>query len=75
MIGKVLLLSVAITASAIVPVATNAAPAVNVCVAYDLGGPGDRSYNDAVLAGLVKAKKSLNFTYEVFITFGSAADR
>jgi basic membrane protein A len=75
MIGKVLLLSVAITASAIVPVATNAAPAVNVCVAYDLGGPGDRSYNDAVLAGLVKAKKSLNFTYEGFITDGSSADR
>jgi basic membrane protein A and related proteins len=75
MIGKALLLSVAITASAVVPVATNAAPAVNVCVAYDLGGPGDRSYNDAVLAGLVKAKKSLNFTYEGFITDGSAADR
>ena len=75
MIGKALLLSVAITASAIVPVATNAAPAVNVCVAYDLGGPGDRSFNDAVLAGLVKAKKSLNFTYEGFITDGSAADR
>jgi basic membrane protein A len=75
MIGKALLLSVAITASAVVPVATNAAPAVNVCVAYDLGGPGDHSYNDAVLAGLVKAKKSLNFTYEGFITDGSAADR
>ena len=75
MIGKALLLSVAITASAVVPVATNAAPAVNICVAYDLGGPGDRSYNDAVLAGLVKAKKSLNFTYEGFITDGSAADR
>ena len=75
MIGKALFLSVAITASAIVPVATNAAPVVNVCVAYDLGGPGDRSFNDAVLAGLVKAKKSLNFTYEGFITDGSAADR
>ena len=75
MIGKALLLSVAITASAIVPVATNAAPPVNICVAYDLGGPGDRSYNDAVLAGLVKAKKSLSFTYEGFITDGSAADR
>ena len=75
MIGKALLLSAAITASTIVPVATNAAPAVNICVAYDLGGPGDRSYNDAVLAGLVKAKKSLNFIYEGFITDGSAADR
>jgi basic membrane protein A len=75
MICKALLLSVAITASAIVPVATNAAPAVNACVAYDLGGPGDRSYNDAVLAGLTKAKKTLTFTSEGFITDGSAADR
>jgi len=75
MIRKALLLSVAITASAIVPVATNAAPAVNACVAYDLGGPGDRSYNDAVLAGLTKAKKTLTFTSEGFITDGTAADR
>lgn len=75
MIGKALLLSVAVAASAIVPVATNAAPAVNVCVAYDLGGPGDRSYNDAVLAGLTKAKKTLTFTSEGFITDGTAADR
>ena len=75
MMRKAILLSVAITASAIVPVTANAAPAVNVCVAYDLGGPGDRSYNDAVLAGLTKAKKTLAFTYEGFITDGSAADR
>ena len=75
MMRKAILLSVAITASAIVPVTANAAPAVNVCVAYDLGGPGDRSYNDAVLAGLTKAKKTLAFTYEGFITDGSASDR
>jgi len=75
MMRKALLLTVAITASAIVPVASNAAPVVNVCVAYDLGGPGDRSYNDAVLAGLTKAKKTLNFNYEGFITDGSAIDR
>jgi basic membrane protein A len=75
MIGKALLLSVAVSASAVIPVATNAAPAVNVCVAYDLGGPGDRSYNDAVLAGLTKAKKTLSFTSEGFITDGTAADR
>lgn len=75
MIRKALLLSVAITASAIVPVTSTAAPVVNVCVAYDLGGPGDRSYNDAVLAGLTKAKKTLAFNYEGFITDGSAADR
>jgi basic membrane protein A len=80
MTHKALLLSVAITASVIVPVTSNAATAVNaksvnVCVAYDLGGPGDRSYNDAVLAGLTKVKKSLNFNYEGFITDGSAIDR
>jgi basic membrane protein A len=75
MMRKVLLLIVAITATAIVPVASNAASVVNVCVAYDLGGPGDRSYNDAVLAGLTKAKKTLNFNYEGFISDGSAIDR
>jgi len=80
MIRKALLLSVAITASVMVPVATSAtntgnATSVNVCVAYDLGGPGDRSYNDAVLAGLVKAKKTLDFNYEGFITDGSSVDR
>jgi len=72
---KALLLSAFVAASILVPVTSNAATAVNVCVAYDLGGPGDRSYNDAVLAGLTKAKKTLNFTFEGFITDGSAADR
>jgi len=76
MIRKALILSVAMTASVLLPVATTAnANTINACVAYDLGGPGDRSYNDAVLAGLVKAKKKLNFNYESFITDGSAADR
>jgi len=78
MIRRALLLSAAITASVMVPINSNAANPVNpvnLCVAYDLGGPGDRSYNDAVLAGLVKAKKSLNFNFEGFITDGSAVDR
>lgn len=76
MIGKALILSAAITASVLLPVASGAnANKITACVAYDLGGPGDRSYNDAVLAGLFKAKKILNFNYEGFITDGSAADR
>jgi basic membrane protein A len=75
MIRKALLISVVLTASVLLPITSNAAPAVNVCVAYDLGGPGDRSYNDAVLAGVTKAKKTLNFNYEGFITDGSAIDR
>lgn len=72
---KALLLSVAIAASVMMPVTSTATPVVNLCVAYDLGGPGDRSYNDAVLAGLTKAKKTLAFNYEGFITDGTAADR
>lgn len=75
MIRKAFLLSVAIATSAVLPVTSHAATNVNLCVAYDLGGPGDRSYNDAVLAGLTKAKKTLNFNYEGFITDGSAIDR
>ncbi len=78
MIRKALLLSIAITASVMVPINSSAATAanpVNFCVAYDLGGPGDRSYNDAVLAGLVKAKKTLTFSFEGFITDGSEVDR
>ncbi len=75
MIRRALLLSVILTAYLLAPVATSAADPINACVAYDLGGPGDRSYNDAVLTGLVKAKKTLNFSYEGFITDGSAADR
>ena len=61
--------------SLLLPVSAQAAPVVNLCVAYDLGGPGDRSYNDAVLAGLTKAKKTLTFNYEGFITDGTAIDR
>jgi basic membrane protein A len=75
MIRKALLISFAILASLLVPVTSNAANSVNLCVAYDLGGPGDRSYNDAVLAGLTKAKKNLDFNFEGFITDGSAGDR
>ena len=62
MIRKALLVSFAISVSLLVPVNSSAANSVNICVAYDLGGPGDRSYNDAVLAGLTKAKKNLDFS-------------
>ena len=75
MIRKALLLCFALSASLLTPVTSSAATPVSLCVAYDLGGPGDRSYNDAVLAGLTKAKKTLAFNYEGFITDGSAADR
>lgn len=72
LLALIISFSVAIPLS---PLATAAPANLNLCVAYDLGGPGDRSYNDAVLAGLTKAKKTLNFTFEGFITDGSEGDR
>jgi len=75
MIRKSLFLAATLGVSLLIPFSADASTPVNVCVAYDLGGPGDRSYNDAVLAGLTKAKKTLAFNYEGFITDGSAADR
>jgi basic membrane protein A len=75
MIRKALLLSFVISASLFAPITSSATTPVNLCVAYDLGGPGDRSYNDAVLAGLVKAKKTLDFNFEGFVNDGSDADR
>ena len=75
LIPKALIMAAVLGSSLLLPISSQAASAVNLCVAYDLGGPGDRSYNDAVLAGLTKAKKTLNFNYEGFITDGSNADR
>ena len=75
MIRKALLLCFALSASLLTPVTSSAATPVSLCVAYDLGGPGDRSYNDAVLAGLIKAKKTLNFTFEGYVNDGSDEDR
>ena len=47
-----LLLVAAILASVLMPVSASAAPPLTVGVAYDIGGRGDRSFNDASHAGL-----------------------
>jgi basic membrane protein A len=44
-------------------------------LAYDQGGPGDDSYNDAVQAGLKVAATKLVFTLETTVTSGDAKDR
>lgn len=44
-------------------------------IAYDIGGRGDRSFNDAAAAGLEKASKQLNFTVQPVVTDGTTADR
>ena len=53
----------------------SASAATNICIAYDTGGPGDRSFNDATLAGVKKAQNQYTFTFEGVVTDGTNADR
>jgi basic membrane protein A len=46
-----------------------------ICLAYDTGGPGDGSFNDAAQAGLKVAAKNLEFSLETTVTSGDAKDR
>ena len=70
-----LLLIAAILATVLMPVAASAEPALTVGVAYDIGGRGDRSFNDASHAGLEKAQKQFDFELVPVVTDGSSADR
>jgi basic membrane protein A len=54
---------------------TSSAAALTIGLAYDIGGRGDRSFNDAAAAGLEKAQKQVNFTLEAVVTDGTSADR
>ena len=56
-------------------ISPNANAATNICIAYDTGGLGDRSYNDATLAGVKLAQNQYTFTFEGVVTDGTAADR
>lgn len=53
----------------------SAQAATNICIAYDTGGLGDRSYNDATLAGVKLAQNQYTFTFEGVVTDGTASDR
>ena len=46
-----------------------------ICLAYDEGGRGDQSFNDAAALGLQKAQKKSAFTLETVVTDGSTQDR
>ena len=63
-----------IAACALTPPAS-AATAPKICVAYDTGGLGDHSFNDATLAGVKKAQTKFSFTFEGVVTDGTPADR
>lgn len=64
----------ALTFSALVsPIARASTPVI--CLAYDTGGPGDSSFNDAAQAGLKVAAKKFQFTLQTTVTSGDAKDR
>jgi basic membrane protein A len=48
---------------------------LTIGIAYDIGGRGDRSFNDAAALGLEKAQKQFAFSVEPVVTDGSTADR
>ena len=52
-----------------------AATTLSVGVAYDIGGRGDKSFNDAAAAGLEKAQRQFDFKLDAVVTDGSSADR
>ena len=62
-------------ATSIVSAPAFAATQLTVGVAYDIGGRGDRSFNDASAAGLDKAQKNFDFILEAVVTDGTSADR
>ena len=69
-----LVLALALVLGVLAPVASAADP-VTIGIAYDIGGRGDKSFNDASAAGIEKARKSLDFTLEAVVTDGTSADR
>jgi len=69
-----ILLAVVLGAS-LVSAPAHAATQLIVGVAYDIGGRGDKSFNDASAAGLEKAQKQFDFNLEAVVTDGTSTDR
>lgn len=67
--------SVIVIALSAIAVPAHAASSLTVGVAYDIGGRGDKSFNDAAAAGLEKAQKQFDFTLDAVVTDGSSSDR
>lgn len=66
--------AIVLTPFTFVPVG-QAATNLSIGVAYDTGGPGDHSFNDAVAKGLATAKKRFQFHVTATVTIGTDADR
>jgi basic membrane protein A len=71
---RALLVSVGLVAVSLVGVPAQAAN-LTIGIAYDIGGRGDRSFNDATAIGLEKAQKEFTFAVEPVVTDGTSADR
>jgi basic membrane protein A len=70
-----IVLAVVLVVAVLAPAPAHAAPSLTVGVAYDIGGRGDKSFNDAAAAGLEKAQKQFGFTLEAVVTDGTTSDR
>ena len=70
-----IIITCALVASLVIPIPAFANPNLTVGVAYDIGGRGDRSFNDAAAAGLQKAQKQFDFDVVPVVTDGTSADR
>lgn len=66
--------SLLVTLTTFTPSAQAAAP-LRVGVAYDTGGPGDHSFDDAVVQGLAMAAKRFPIEVSATVTIGSDSDR
>ena len=71
--AKLTAIVIALTAVTFAPAHANTAPKIGI--AYEIGGRGDRSFNDAAAAGLDKAMKKFTFTVDAVVTDGTSADR
>jgi basic membrane protein A len=71
---RALVISIALVAISLVGAPAQAAN-LTIGIAYDIGGRGDRSFNDAAAIGLDKAQKQFTFAVEQVVTDGSSADR
>lgn len=71
---RAIVTSIAMAAMALVGAPAQAAN-LTIGIAYDIGGRGDRSFNDAAAIGLEKAQKQFTFAVEQVVTDGSTADR
>jgi basic membrane protein A len=69
------IVAVAVMALSVIAAPAHAATSLTVGVAYDIGGRGDRSFNDASAAGLEKAQKQFDFSLEAVVTDGTTSDR